>query len=149
MAVAKPFIPLDEKFPFDRQLGIAAAPLVLINFFTVVDPADDAGFLEAFKAAAEVITKQPGFISMQLHRAIGDSPTYLSYVVWESTDAVRAAFTDPAFLAKLPAYPSLVDPDRICFRRLLFPASALPDLGNTKIAMTGISTQQSMLVLRA
>mgnify|MGYP006146254925 CR=1 FL=1 len=39
MAAAKPVEPLDEKFPFDRQLGIAAAPLVLINFFTVVDPA--------------------------------------------------------------------------------------------------------------
>ncbi|WP_323635938.1 hypothetical protein [Pectobacterium polaris] len=39
MAAIKPFKPLDEKFPFDRQLGIAAAPLVLINLFTVVDPA--------------------------------------------------------------------------------------------------------------
>lgn len=31
MAAIKPFTPLDEKFPFDRQLGIAATPLVLIN----------------------------------------------------------------------------------------------------------------------
>ncbi|MDU3926883.1 MAG: antibiotic biosynthesis monooxygenase family protein [Enterobacter asburiae] len=108
MAAIKPFKPLDEKFPFDRQLGIAAAPLVLINLFTVVDPADEVGFLDAFRAAAEVITKAPGFISMQLHRAIGDSPTYLNYVVWESTEAVRAAFADPGFLAKLPAYPSSV-----------------------------------------
>lgn len=50
MAAIKPFKPLDEKFPFDRQLGVAAAPLVLINLFTVVDPADEAGFLDAFKA---------------------------------------------------------------------------------------------------
>ncbi|WP_420066024.1 antibiotic biosynthesis monooxygenase family protein [Pectobacterium colocasium] len=64
--------------------------------------------MDAFRAAAEVITKQPGFISMQLHRAIGDSPTYLNYVMWESTEAVRAAFTDPEFRAKLPAYPSSV-----------------------------------------
>jgi len=99
---------IDRSATFDRQLGIAAAPLVLINLFAVVDPADEAGFLDAFKAAAEIITKQPGFISMQLHRAIGDSPTYLNYVVWESTEAVRAAFTDPEFLAKLPAYPSSV-----------------------------------------
>ncbi|MFV7475345.1 antibiotic biosynthesis monooxygenase family protein [Enterobacter pseudoroggenkampii] len=95
MVAIKPFKPLDEKFPFDRQLGIAAAPLVLINLFTVADPSDEIGFLDAFKAAAEVITKQPGFISMQLHRAIGDSPSYLNYVMWESTEAVRAAFTDP------------------------------------------------------
>ena len=42
MTAVKPFKPLDEKFPFDRQLGVAAAPLVLINLFTVVDPADEA-----------------------------------------------------------------------------------------------------------
>ena len=27
---------------------------------------------------------QPGFISTELHRAIGESPTYLNYAVWES-----------------------------------------------------------------
>ncbi|RJL20292.1 antibiotic biosynthesis monooxygenase family protein [Pectobacterium polaris] len=121
MAAIKPFKPLDEKFPFDRQLGIAAAPLVLINLFTVVDPADEEGFLDAFKAAAEVITKQPGFISMQLHRAIGDSPTYLNYVMWESTEAVRAAFTDPEFLAKLPAYPSSVVASPHLFEKVAVP----------------------------
>ncbi|MBP1203878.1 heme-degrading monooxygenase HmoA [Duganella sp. 1411] len=121
MAAIKPFKPLDEKFPFDRQLGIAAAPLVLINLFTVGDTADEAGFLDAFKAAAEIITKQPGFISMQLHRAIGDSPTYLNYVMWESTEAVGAAFTDPEFLAKLPAYPSSVVASPHLFQKVAVP----------------------------
>ncbi|CZU51312.1 antibiotic biosynthesis monooxygenase family protein [Enterobacter ludwigii] len=121
MAAIKPFKPLDEKFPFDRQLGVAVAPLVLINLFAVLDPADEVGFLDAFKAAAEVITKQPGFISMQLHRAIGDSPTYLNYVVWESTEAVRAAFTDPEFLAKLPAYPSSVVASPHLFQKVAVP----------------------------
>lgn len=121
MTTAKPFDPLDVKFPFDSQLGIAAAPLVLINLFTVLEPADEASFLEAFKAAAEVITKAAGFISMQLHRAIGDSPTYLNYVVWESTEAVRAAFTDPKFLAKLPAYPSSVVAKPHLFQKVAVP----------------------------
>ncbi|SFX36560.1 MULTISPECIES: antibiotic biosynthesis monooxygenase [unclassified Pseudomonas] len=101
------FKPLDDKFPLERQLGITAAPVVLINLFTL-DYADEAGFLDAFKVAAEIITKQPGFISMQLHRAIGDSPTYLNYVVWESTETVRAGLTHPEFVAKLSAYPSSV-----------------------------------------
>lgn len=121
MTAAKPFIPLDEKFPFDRQLGIAAAPVVLVNLFTVVDPADKAGFLDAFKAAAEVITKEPGFISMQLHRALGESPTYLNYVVWESTEAVRTAFANPQFLAKLPAYPSSVEARPHLFQKVTVP----------------------------
>ncbi|MBU1210906.1 MAG: antibiotic biosynthesis monooxygenase [Alphaproteobacteria bacterium] len=97
--------PLDEKFPIERQLGITAAPVVLINLFTL-DAADEAGFLETWTDDAEFMKRQPGFISTQLHRAIGDSPTYLNYAVWESTEAFRSAFTHPDFIAKLSAYPS-------------------------------------------
>lgn len=120
MSDVKPFKPLDEKFPFDRQLGIPASPVVLINLFTV-DPAEEAGFLDAFKEAAEVITKEPGFISMQLHRALGDSPTYLNYVVWESTEAVRAAFARPKFVGKLSGYPASVVASPHLFQKAAVP----------------------------
>ena len=114
------FQPLDDKFPLERQLGIAAAPVVLINLFTL-DYADEAGFLDAFKAPAEILTKQPGFISTQLHRAIGDSPTYLNYVVWESTETVRAGLTHPEFVAKLSAYPSSVVGSPHLFQKVAVP----------------------------
>jgi heme-degrading monooxygenase HmoA len=52
------------------------------------------------------VKRQPGFISTQLHQAIGKSPTYLNYAVWESTADFRAAFTHPEFIAKLTAYPA-------------------------------------------
>ncbi|MDR6606754.1 antibiotic biosynthesis monooxygenase family protein [Pseudomonas synxantha] len=124
MADLKPqdrkFKPLDDKLPLERQLGIAAAPVVLINLFTL-DYADEAGFLDAFKAAAEIMTKQPGFISMQLHRAIGDSPTYLNYVVWESTETVRVGLTHPEFVAKLSAYPSSVVGSPHLFQKVAVP----------------------------
>jgi len=48
--------------------------------------------------------RQPGFIATQLHRAIGESPTYLNYAVWESTADFRAAFSHPEFRAKLSTY---------------------------------------------
>lgn len=124
MADLKPqdrkFKPLDDKFPLERQFGIAAAPVVLINLFTL-DYADEAGFLDAFKVAAEIITKQPGFISMQLHRAIGDSPTYLNYVVWESTETVHAGLTHPEFVAKLSTYPSSVVGSPHLFQKVAVP----------------------------
>lgn len=97
--------PLDEKFPIERQLAIEAAPVVLVNVFTL-DAADEPRFLEVWKDDAGFMKRQPGFISTQLHRAIGESPTYLNYAVWESTEAFRAAFTHPDFVAKLTAYPS-------------------------------------------
>lgn len=96
---------LDEKFPIERQLAVEAAPVVLINLFTL-DVADERRFLDAWKDDAEFMKRQPGFISTQLHHAIGESPTYLNYAVWDSTEAFRGAFTHPEFIAKLAAYPS-------------------------------------------
>ena len=97
--------PLDPAFPIERQLAVEAAPVVLVNVFTL-DKADEPEFLKVWRDDAEFMKRQPGFISTQLHRAVGDSPTYLNYAVWESTAAFRAAFTHPEFVAKLSAYPS-------------------------------------------
>ena len=97
--------PLDPNFPIERQLGIEAGPVVLVNVFTL-DKADEPSFLEVWRDDAAFMKRQPGFISTQLHRALGDSPTYLNYAVWESTAAFKAAFSNPDFQAKLSAYPS-------------------------------------------
>ncbi|WP_225768413.1 antibiotic biosynthesis monooxygenase [Inquilinus sp. Marseille-Q2685] len=97
--------PLDPAFPIDRQLAVDAAPVVLVNVFTM-DAADEQAFLRAWRGDAGIMKRQPGFISTQLHRAIGDSPTYLNHAVWESTADFRAAFANPEFRAKLSAYPA-------------------------------------------
>ena len=97
--------PMDPAFPIDRQLTLDVAPVVLFNVFTL-DKADEQIFLDAWKNDAAFMKQQPGFISTQLHRAIGESPTYLNYAVWESTADFRAAFTHPQFRATLSAYPS-------------------------------------------
>jgi heme-degrading monooxygenase HmoA len=95
---------LDPAFPIGRQIETEAAPVVLVNVFTLAK-ADEKTFLDAWQNDAVFMKRQPGFISTQLHRAIGDSPTYLNYAVWESTAAFRAACTHPEFRAKLSAYP--------------------------------------------
>ena len=55
----------------------------------MLDKADEQNFLQAWQNDA-------GFISTQLHRAIGENPTYLNYAAWQSTAAFRAAFTHPS-----------------------------------------------------
>ena len=97
--------PLDPAFPIERQLSVDRSPVVLVNVFTL-DKADEQNFLEVWAGDSAFMKRQPGFISTQLHRAIGESPTYLNYAVWESTADFRAAFTHPDFLAKIAAYPS-------------------------------------------
>src|SRR6201984_957282 len=97
--------PLDPSFPLERQIAIEVGPVVLVNVITL-DKADEQTFLKAWQDDAAFMKHQPGFISTQLHRALGESPTYLNYAVWESTAHYRAAFNDPEFRAKLTAYPS-------------------------------------------
>ncbi|SFP76143.1 Heme-degrading monooxygenase HmoA [Bradyrhizobium sp. Ghvi] len=97
--------PLDPSFPVDRQIAIEANSVVLVNPFTL-DKADEAAFLKVWQDDAAFMKRQPGFISTQLHRALGDSSTYLNYAVWESTAHFRTAFTHPDFLAKIASYPA-------------------------------------------
>ena len=112
--------PLDSVFPIERQLGVDASPVVLVNVFTL-DKADEATFLEVWEDDAAFMKRQPGFISTQLHRAIGESPTYLNYAVWESTSAFRSAFTHPEFLAKLSTYPASAVASPHLFQKVAVP----------------------------
>lgn len=112
--------PLDPTFPIERQIGIDASPAVLVNVITL-DKADEQRFLRAWTDDAQFMKQQPGCISIQLHRAIGDSPTYLNYAVWESTADFRAAFTHPEFTAKLTSYPGSAVASPHLFQKVAVP----------------------------
>lgn len=108
---------LDESFPIQAQLGVDQSPVVLVNLFEV-DEADEGALLAAWEADANWMKQQPGYISTQLHRAIGASRMYLNYAVWESTAHFRAAFSNPAFHAALAHYPSSAIAAPHLFRKL-------------------------------
>jgi len=96
--------PLDADFPISSQLAVDASPAILVNIFTV-DAADAEALLSAWEKDALWMKQQPGFISTQLHRAVGDSHVFMNYAVWESVEHFRNAFTNPEFQAALAAYP--------------------------------------------
>ena len=112
--------PLDPAFPIERQIALDARPVVLVNVFTL-DKADEQTFLAVWQDDAAFMKQQPGFVSTQLHRAIGESPTYLNYAVWESTEHFRAAFTHPEFRAKLSSYPSSAVASPHLFQKVAVP----------------------------
>ena len=99
------FKPLDPEFPIERQLGIDAGPVVLVNLFSV-NPGDQDALVEAWRNDAQWMKKQPGYISTQLHKAVGDGSMYLNYAVWDSVAAFRDAFSNPEFQQQLNHYPS-------------------------------------------
>ena len=112
--------PLNPAYPIERQLAIDATPVVLVNLFTL-DSADEPTFLQVWQSDAEFMKRQQGYISTQLHRAIGENPTYLNYAVWETTAAFRAAFTHPEFVAKLSRYPSSAVASPHLFQKVAVP----------------------------
>jgi heme-degrading monooxygenase HmoA len=97
--------PLDPACPIERQLQATAAPVVLVNLFTVAE-ADVPALLAAWEKDATWMKQQPGFLSTQLHRAIGGSCMFMNYALWDTVDHFRAAFTHPDFVSALAAYPS-------------------------------------------
>jgi len=112
--------PLDPAFPIDQQLHHAATPAVLVNLFTV-DEADIPALMIAWEKDANWMKQQPGFLSTQLHRAIGGSSMFMNYAVWESVDHFRAAFTHPNFVSALGAYPSSTIAQPHLFTRVAVP----------------------------
>lgn len=112
--------PLNPAYPIERQLAVDATPVVLVNLFTL-DSADEPTFLQVWQSDAEFMKRQQGYISTQLHRAIGENPTYLNYAVWETTAAFRAAFTHPEFVAKLSRYPSSAVASPHLFQKVAVP----------------------------
>ncbi len=78
--------------------------VVLINVFTI-DPADEAALIKSWSHDAAFMKEQPGYISTQMHKAIGGSGTYMNYAIWESLESFRNAFTNPEFQKRIGAYP--------------------------------------------
>jgi heme-degrading monooxygenase HmoA len=112
--------PLDPNVPIFAQLGSEVSPVVLINLFQVAE-ADISGLLKAWEDDANWMKRQPGYISTQLHRAIGGSNLFLNYAVWESVAHFRAAFNHPDFKRALEKYPSSVVASPHLFSRVAVP----------------------------
>jgi heme-degrading monooxygenase HmoA len=112
--------PLDQNFPIFQQLSTEASPVILVNVFQVAE-ADIPALLNAWKNDTNWMKKQPGYISTQLHQAIGASTLFLNYAVWESVAQFRAAFNHPDFKSSLEQYPSSAIASPHLFQRLTVP----------------------------
>lgn len=109
--------PLDSSVPIHQQLGAQASPVILVNLFQV-DPADTSALLKAWEADANWMKRQPGYISTQLHQAVGGNSMFLNYAIWESVAHFRAAFNHPEFKSALEHYPSSAVASPHLFTRL-------------------------------
>jgi heme-degrading monooxygenase HmoA len=92
---------MDEKVKLLAQMEeVNICPVILINKFNV-KPEDVDQFLKAWTADAQIMKRQPGFISTQLHRGIAGSCVFINYAVWESTELYKKAFNNSEFQSKM------------------------------------------------
>ncbi|MGH9976756.1 MAG: antibiotic biosynthesis monooxygenase family protein [Nitrososphaeraceae archaeon] len=113
---------IDKYVTFKRQLEEDIGPFVLINSYSV-DPKEVDEFLKAFAAVSEAFKHQPGYISVQLHRGIAGSGTFVNYSVWEFMAEYRETFTNDEVRASLTKFP----PNTVAYPHLF-----------TKVAVPGI-----------
>lgn len=96
---------LNENVSLAEQMkSTEAGPIVLMNVFTI-EPADEEALIAAWKHDADFMKQQPGYVSTQMHKAIGGSPTFINYAIWESVGSFRAAFANPEFQSRIAQYP--------------------------------------------
>ena len=81
---------MDEHVPIFKQMEEDVGPVILINKFSV-DPQEFDQFMKGWAIEAEKFKVQPGFISTQLHKGIGESCTFINCAVWESAAQFKAA----------------------------------------------------------
>ncbi len=112
--------PLDTQVPIFQQLSAEVSPVVLVNIFQV-DEADKDALLKAWENDANWMKQQSGYISTQLHQAIGGSNVFFNYAVWESVAHFRAAFEHPDFKSALQQYPASAVASPHLFQRLSVP----------------------------
>lgn len=95
---------IDKYVTFKRHLEEDIGPFVLINSYSV-DPKEVDEFLKAFAAVSDAFKHQPGYISVQLHRGIAGSGTFVNYSVLESMAEYRKMFTNDEVKASLTKFP--------------------------------------------
>ncbi|HZA09043.1 antibiotic biosynthesis monooxygenase family protein [Mycobacterium sp.] len=77
-----------------------STPVTLINVFEI-DPAHLEPFMASWRERAEFMSRQPGFRSFRLHRALSPRARFqlVNVAEWDSADALAAATAQEEFQA--------------------------------------------------
>jgi len=114
-------VELDQTYPLRAQYtDTVGKTTILLNVFDV-DPKDAEAFMAAWQKDAEFFKRQPGYISAQLHRGIGDSRMWFNYAVFENTAAFAATNDQPEFGPLRGIYPDSATAHPHLFRRVAIP----------------------------
>jgi heme-degrading monooxygenase HmoA len=111
---------LDPTTQLPAQLKEKTGQITLVNVFNVPpDQVDD--FLSSWQEDAAIMKNSPGFVSTQLYRGTAGSQLLVNVAVWESTEALAAAFNSPEFQAAREKSPEGVIAHPHIFEKIAVP----------------------------
>ena len=99
-------VEMHEKVTLAEQMNDNVGSVIFINKFNIKP--DEVEQLEDWAEDAFYFKKQPGFISLQLHRGISGSCVFINYAIWESIEHLKRAFNSPEIQSRFERYPSTV-----------------------------------------
>ena len=122
------FVKMDYRVKFKDQIEEKIiGSVILINKFNV-EPNKVEQFLKDWGDDAINFKQQPGFISAQLHKGIGQSSVFINYAVWESMEYYKQAINKMLFTPESPSPLLKYDDDSLVISPHLFKKIAVPGI---------------------
>ena len=122
------FVEMDYRVKFKDQIDEKLiGSVILINKFNV-EPNKVEQFLKDWGDDAINFKQQPGFISAQLHKGIGQSSVFINYAVWESMEYYKQAINKMLFTPESPSPLLKYDDDSLIISPHLFKKVAVPGI---------------------
>ncbi len=88
-----------------------------------VEPEHQTEVLKLMTERARFMAKQPGFVSVNLHRS-SDGSHIVNYVQWKSRKELEAAHHSPEFRKKWPRFGELVEEVEPCLYEVVLTEAA-------------------------
>src|ERR1041385_8751813 len=89
------------------HIGVDKQPVTQITIIEA-EPGKQAEALSLMTERARFMQRQPGFISISLHRSL-DGRRIINYIQWQSRDLLRAAHQSPEFRKAWNQFEELTD----------------------------------------
>ena len=122
------FVEMDYRVKFKDQIEEKIiGSVILINKFNV-EPNKVEQFLKDWGDDAINFKQQPGFISAQLHKGIGQSSVFINYAVWESMEHYKQAINRMLFTPESQSPLLKYDDDSLIISPHLFKKVAVPGI---------------------
>ena len=127
------FVEMDERIKFKEQTEEKEikGQVILINKFNV-KPDKVEQFLEDWGKDAINFKQQPGFISAQLHKGIGNSSVFINYAVWKSLEDYKKAINKLLFSSNIQSPLLKYDDESLVISPHLFKKVAVPGICQDK-----------------